>query len=240
MCISVLIPIYNTKIEYFKECLNSIQNQTFQKQIEVIVVNDGSSIKITKQIVKLTEKLNNIRKNIIYKLFHLNKNYGIQYALNFGLKKCSYELIARMDADDIMKPKRLELQYNYMMKNLKVVILGGQCEIMNEKSKKITYTTNHPKKITKNDIKTNKNKHWFINHPTVMYKKSVILGVGGYNNNLYKHAEDMDLWFKLIKKGYDLYNLEDIILTYRDCPNSLSHTFKYDIHKDINKWIDNL
>ena len=59
MCISVLIPIYNTKIEYFKECLNSIQNQTFQKDIEVIIVNDGSSIKITKQIVKLTEKLNN-------------------------------------------------------------------------------------------------------------------------------------------------------------------------------------
>ena len=110
-----------------------------------------------------------------------------------------------MDSDDIMKPKRLELQFNFMNNNLDKVILGGQCEIMNEKSKKIMYTTNHPKKITKKYIKGNKNKHWFINHPTVMYKKSIILDVGGYNNSLYKHAEDMDLWFKLIKKGKQKY-----------------------------------
>ena len=54
-----------------------------------------------------------------------------------------------MDSDDIMKPNRIELQYNYMQKNTKCVLLGGQCDIMDEKTKKIKYTTKHPRYIDK-------------------------------------------------------------------------------------------
>ena len=111
MCISVLIPFYNTKFEYFKECLESIENQTFKLFIEIIIINDGSNEESMIQVNKYLDMLNSRYKK--YKIFNLNKNYGIQYALNIGLVKCSYNFVARMDADDIMYPEKLEYVNKY-------------------------------------------------------------------------------------------------------------------------------
>ena len=234
MCISILIPFYNTKFEYFKECLVSIENQNFDKYYETIIINDGSSIEL---INKVKDYIKSLKKD--YKIFDLDKNYGIVYALNYGLNKCSFNLIARMDSDDIMNLDRLQKQYNYMINNKDCVILGGQCEIMDEKTKKIKYRTKHDLIVTKNKLKKDK-KTWFINHPTVMYKKDIIIKCGSYNKDLKGHAEDTYLWIQILKNGYELHNLKDIVLTYRDCPSSLSHNFKYDIKKDILNWIKTL
>ena len=73
-----------------------------------------------------------------------------------------------------------------------------------------------------------------------MYKKNIILKCGGYNSDLIGHSEDTFLWLQIIKNGYNLHNLHDVILIYRDCPNSLSHNFKENVYKDIQKWIKNL
>ena len=86
MCVSVLIPFYNTKFEYIKECLLSVQKQTFNNLIEIIIVNDGSNSDITKQVAEFIKKLNT--KNREFKIFNLDKNYGLPYALNYGLDKC--------------------------------------------------------------------------------------------------------------------------------------------------------
>lgn len=240
MCVSILLPFYNTKIEYIKECLLSIKNQTIIEKLEIIIVNDGSEKTITKQITEFIKKCNTT--NRIFKIYNLHKNYGLPYALNFGLEKCSYKYVARMDSDDIMKLDRIEKQYNFMLENNDCVVLGGQCEIMDEKTKKIKYTTSHPIIITKKYLKSciKYNKFWFMNHPTVMYKKDIIVKCGSYNQKLIGHSEDTYLWINIIKNGYHLNNLKDVILTYRDCPNSLSHNFKHDIKKDIKKWVKNL
>ena len=107
------------------------------------------------------------------------------------------------------------------------------------KTKKIKYITKHKELITKSYLKKNA-PIWFINHPTIMYKKDIILKIGPYNEKLKGHSEDTYLWIQLIKNNYNLHNLKEVILTYRDCPNSLSHNFKYDIKKDIIKWIRSL
>ena len=73
-----------------------------------------------------------------------------------------------------------------------------------------------------------------------MYRKSIILKVGGYNQSLRGHSEDMYLWLSLLRHGYSLHNCPNVILTYRDCPGSLSHNFKYNIKKDIHRWIQEL
>lgn len=240
MCISVLIPYYNTKIEYFKDCINSILNQTFKNNIEVIIINDGSS---KTNSIQIKEYINSLKKNnTIFKIFELDKNYGIAHALNYGLNKCTYNLVARMDSDDIMKVDRLDKQYEFMNLNSECVLLGGQIEIMRESDHKIINKTSHPNLINLNFFKKKKNKKktWFINHPTVMYKKNIILKCGGYNSDLIGHSEDTFLWLQIIKNGYNLHNLHDVILIYRDCPNSLSHNFKENVYKDIQKWIKNL
>lgn len=232
MCISILIPFYNTKYEYFKECLDSIENQTFTRVYETIIVNDGSNNDITNQIKDYIKTLKGD-----YKIYDLDKNYGIAYALNYGLNKCIYNYVVRMDSDDIMKHDRLEKQYNYMVNNDKCAVLGGQCEMMNESTKKINYVTKHRNVITKTFLKHEK-PGWFINHPTVMYKKDIIMNIGPYNEALKGHSEDTYLWIELIKNGYEIHNLDDVILTYRDCPSSLSHNFKYNVGKDIQRWIN--
>ena len=154
MCISVLIPYYNTKIEYFKDCINSILNQTFKNNIEVIIINDGSS---KTNSIQIKEYINSLKKNnTIFKIFELDKNYGIAHALNYGLNKCTYNLVARMDSDDIMKVDRLDKQYEFMNLNSECVLLGGQIEIMRESDHKIIHKTSHPNLINLNFFKKKK------------------------------------------------------------------------------------
>ena len=241
MCVSVLIPFYNTKIEYIKECLDSVRNQIFNNFIEIILINDGSDNSLTNQVTDYIKKnLNTENRN--FKLFNLDKNYGLPYALNKGLELCSFNYVARMDSDDIMKLDRIQKQYNFMINNKNCVVLGGQCEIMNESSKKIIFTTKHKLIIDKNFFinEVNKNKSWFMNHPTIMYKKDIINKCGNYNTDLIGHSEDTYLWINVLKNGYLLHNLSDVILTYRDCPNSLSHNFKFNVLNDIKKWVQTL
>jgi glycosyltransferase involved in cell wall biosynthesis len=223
-----------------KECLLSIHHQTFKNLIEIIIVNDGSESNYVEPIkIFLTSLQSPNRK---YTFFDLKENQGLPNALNYGLQKCSFDIVARMDSDDIMKPNRIELQYNFMIKNKKCVVVGGQCDIMDENTKKIKYKTSHPRYLDKKFLKQNidKLKCWFINHPTVMYKKSTVLEAGGYNVDLIGHSEDTYLWIQILKKGYGINNLTATLLTYRDCPNSLSHNFKCDIRKDIKKWVQNM
>ena len=78
-----------------------------------------------------------------------------------------------------------------------------------KKQKKIIYTTKHPKIISKKWVKNNRKCHWWINHPTVMFRKKYILEVGAYSQKLHRHAEDIHLWIKLMKKDHNLYNLKD-------------------------------
>lgn len=194
--ISILIPIYNTPVEYIKECFDSIDNQTF-KDYEVIIVNDGSNN-------ETTDFLNNIN-NPKYKVFH-KENGGISKALNLGLEKCSYDIVARMDADDIMLPNRLEIQYKYIIDN-NIDILGSQMELFGSQ----TSITKHPLKIDKNIIKIS---DWFMNHPTIMFKKDNIIKIGGYNPN-FDGLEDLELWCRSLFYGFKIENLSDILLKHR-------------------------
>ena len=125
------------------------------------------------------------------------------YALNKGLELCSFNYVARMDSDDIMKMDRNSKNNTiFMINNKDCVVLGGQCEIMNESSKKIIYITKHKEVIDKNYLKqeVRNNKLWFMNHPTIMYKKDIINKCGNYNTDLIGHSEDTYLWINVLKK----------------------------------------
>lgn len=194
--ISILIPIYNTPIKYLQECFDSIDQQTF-KEYEVIIVNDGSCEEITNYLNQIIKQK--------YKVFH-KENGGISKALNYGLEKCTYNTIARMDGDDIMHPNRLEVQYNYFNNN-NVDILGSQMELFGSQNG----ITNHNLEIPRNIILSS---DWFINHPTVMFKKDVILRLGGYNSD-FDGLEDLELWTKALYYNYTIKNLPDILVRHR-------------------------
>jgi glycosyltransferase involved in cell wall biosynthesis len=194
--ISILIPIYNTPIKFIKECFSSIEKQTY-KEYEVIIVNDGSNKKVTNY-------LNKVKKEN-WHVYHVEKS-GISKALNFGLSKCKYNLVARMDSDDIMLENRLEKQMDFINKN-EVDILGSQIESFGF----YTGTTQHPYQVNKDIIIDLK---WFLNHPSVLYKKDKIIALGGYNSN-FDGLEDLELWCRCLLSNYKIINMEDVLVKYR-------------------------
>lgn len=195
--ISVIIPIHNTPTEYINECFISMDNQTFT-DFEVIIVNDGSDIETTKYIRE------NARSN--YRIFELKKS-GISNALNFGINVSSNEILCRMDADDIMMPNRLELQYQFMLENENVDILGTQIELFGNQTGFSTHPFDvHPEIMIESG--------WFFNHPTVMYRKSSIAKIGGYNSN-FDGTEDLEMWCRALANGLVLKNLQDVLVKHR-------------------------
>lgn len=230
--ISILIPVFNTPSEWLYECFESIKKQTFT-DFEVIIINDGSN--------DITSKyLDNINDNR-FKVYHLEKNIGIAKALNFGIDKCKFEFIARMDGDDIMLPDRLKLQYEYLINNKNVDLVSGNLKTYHKSidgwvvdNVNITY---HPSVITKEIIK---HRAWFINHPCVMFRKSSVLSIGAYNTEIYGYADDFELWYRMVLNGMVLHNMDDIVLIYRISPNSLSHNFNKDNMDFIKKLQDKI
>ena len=140
--ISILIPVYNTPANYLKDCLESCITQSFP-DYEIVVVDNGSTNLETLDILnfyKLQKKIN---------LFHCprkKQKKNLSIALNYGLKKCKYNLVARMDSDDVMLKNRLKLQYDYFFKNKEVDILGGQIRIFPGDT-----STNHKEFISAHD-----------------------------------------------------------------------------------------
>lgn len=194
--ISIVIPIYNTPIEFIKECVDSINSQTF-KNYEVILVNDGSNDEVSQFIRKL------VKDN--WYLFEKDRG-GISNALNLGIEKSNYNLICRMDADDIMMPERLQKQFLYFQEN-NIDILGGQMELFGNSSG----LTSHPLDIP---IDIMKYSDWFMNHPTIMFKKQSIVNIGGYNTD-FDGTEDLELWCRSLVNNLILKNIPDIIVKHR-------------------------
>ena len=103
MQFSVLLSLYyKEKGEYLRQSLDSIFNQTL-KPDEVILVEDGP---LTEALYEVLSEYSNIYSN--FKIVRLEKNGGLGNALNIGLAHCSFDLVARMDTDDIAKPDRFE------------------------------------------------------------------------------------------------------------------------------------
>jgi glycosyltransferase involved in cell wall biosynthesis len=212
--ISVIIPVFNTNPEWLKDSVNSILNQTFQ-DFEILLIDDNSTEISTIKELNLLDTLENVE------VIRLEKNLGISGALNIGIRESKYDIIARMDSDDISHPERFEKQIKYLEENPEVDLVGTNLIYyrFHENEWKITNEgTLHPLEITKD---TGKNSLWFLNHPTVMFKKESIISVGGYDEELRGLAEDYELWIRMLRNNKILRNIEDHLLLLRINPNSL-------------------
>jgi len=209
--ISVVIPNYNTKYEYFVECIESVVKQDFNN-FEIIVVDNGSEEILFKKYEEYTKDIKNLK---LLRCDRIPNKKNLSVALNYGILNSKYDVVARMDADDIMLKDRLTKQYNYLINN-KVDILGGQLEYLNNSGR-----TNHPTIVTK-EIPINS--IWFINHPTVMFRKNKIIEIGLYKEEPEFIAEDYELWTRSLKNDLVIHNINDVVIKYRVHEGNL--TFK--------------
>ena len=202
---SVLISIYSKEIPiYFHKCLESLYCQTLHAN-EIVIVKDGI---LTNELEYV---LSEWKEKLPLKIIGYEENKGLIYALNFGIKFCSYELIARMDSDDICLPDRFKKQIDYFSKNQDVVLLSGYISEFNKEPNDI-YSI---RKVPTGNLNIEKylKKRSAFNHMAVMYKKSVVSSVGAYQG--IKSLEDYDLWIRIIMAGYKADNLQEVIVYAR-------------------------
>lgn len=219
--VSVLISSFNTPAIYISECLNSIKSQNGHFNIEIVWINDGSDKLNTQILKKLLEKFMKTTRFITL-VYHENEsNKGIGYSLNKGVQMCNNEVIIKMDSDDIMLNNRIKNQFEFMKINPNIMICGSQLNAFRNNISNIEFTTNHTT-ITWEQYK-NSPSHWFINHPTVCYRKSAILEVGNYDSNKSKMTEDFDLEIRMLKRYGTIYNFQEAYLYYRLHDKQVTH-----------------
>ena len=213
MSFSVLMSIYKAeKPSYLTMSLNSVLNQTLQAS-EIIIVEDGP---LTTDLYAILDEFES--KNPIIRRLRLFENHGLGYALCEGLKYCRYELVARMDTDDICKPNRFEVQVEFMEKNHEVDVLGTWIDEFFDVKENVVSIRKVPEG-SKGLYEFGKKRNP-MNHPTVMFRKSSVLKAGSYQTCML--LEDYYLWVKMLKMGMVFYNIQESLLYFR-----LSH----DIYK---------
>lgn len=204
MSISVLISVYDKeKPEHLHDCLVSLAQQTRQ-DFEIVLVEDGP----------LTDSLANViaefRSRLTIKSVVLAENSGLAKALNAGLKECRFELIARMDADDVALPLRLEAQYAFMRANPEIAVCSSWIDECDESMEKVLYRKELPTDHA--DIVAFAKFRNPVSHPVAMYRKDAVLSVNGYPDVF---PEDYGLWSLLLLDGFRFANIPQVLLRMR-------------------------
>lgn len=203
--VSVVMAVYNEPIEWMCQAIDSILNQTFTN-FEFIIVNDNPYRVANKKILK-----DYSAKDSRIVAVSNEENIGLTKSLNIGLDLAKGEFIARMDADDISKPERLEKQVSLMEKNRFVGICGTAIELFGTKNDIIFYPED------------NNSVFLFLDscfaHPTVMMRRSV--ASLRYDENC-RCAQDYELWCRAFALGVRFCNLQIPLLYYRCSDQQIS------------------
>lgn len=204
--VGVLMPCYNAS-KFLTESMNSILGQTYQ-DIEVIAVNDGSTDATLETLLRYSVIDNRVR------VFDSKTNAGVTKALNRCLMLSRSEYLARMDADDVAMPDRIEKQVLYLDEYKDIGIIGSRFWSMDESMKTIKWSNNVP--TDPEEVKTTLANHCCIGHPTVMMRRRVIEEIGGYDESeQYDLVEDYEFWLRASKK-FKIANLPQYLLKYRE------------------------
>lgn len=201
--VSIIIPCYNAE-KYVESAVRSIMNQTY-KNLEIILTDDCSTDGTFAILEKLTVEDSRI------KLYKNETNLKIVKTLNKMIQLASGKYIARMDADDISLPERIEKQVEFLEENPDIAFCGTNAFIINENSKR-TGKTSLP--ITAESNKFFLQFYSTFFHPTVMLCSEI------YKQNLYDedflYAEDYELWARMIfQENLKGVNLSERLFEYR-------------------------
>lgn len=220
--VSVLVPCHNTKREFIEECLKSLKEQIGNFGMELVWINDCSNEENTNMQLELLRELESLKNfKLIYNRTRINR--GISFCLHQGVLLCSNELILRMDSDDIMINNRIQTQINYMKNNLSCVLCGSNIisfEVINGVKSEIERTY-HKNILTWNEYKIYP-KDWFLNHPTLCFRKSAILKAGNYRKNFKVPFEDLELELRILKIFGVVHNISECLVLYRTHENQVS------------------
>lgn len=224
MNFSVLISVYKNENSLFLDnALRSVIKDQTVLPSEVVLVRDG----------ELTDDLNGIidkwrESHDQFKVVGYPINRGLGFALQYGLKHCTNDVVMRMDGDDICRRDRFEKQLEAMASQ-SLVLCGGQIEEFNTRVGDLNRLRVVPLRPDKYDYE----KRNPFNHMSVAFRKSFIEKVGGYED--VPGYEDYFLWLKLLAADFPCYNLPEVLVDARVGNNLMARRRGVDLfQKELN------
>ena len=201
--VSIVIPVYNGA-NYVSEAIESALKQTY-KNIEIIVVNDGSTDNTEKIVKKYGDKIR----------YFYKENGGVASALNLGIKNMKGEYFSWLSHDDVYYPNKIERQIEELKNIDKDNILYSGFELINDKSE-FLYAWEI---ASKNEYRKLNNSFYALllsglNGCSLLIPKKAFYEVDFLNEDL-KCTQDYDLWFKIFKNGYKIKYMPEVLLQYR-------------------------
>jgi len=197
--VSVIMSVYKEPIDWLKQSIDSILNQTFH-DFEFIIICDNPAYT---EVKTLLEEYRNKDERIV--IIYNEENIGLTKSLNKGLEVSKGDFIARMDADDISVPKRLEKQIKFLSDHPEVGVCGSNISYFGSQKGENSYPP------SMDDV------HLFLEscfaHPTVLIRRQA-LGANRYNEKCIV-SQDYNLWVDLFEQGVIFANIQEFLLNYR-------------------------
>lgn len=205
---SIITSVYkNDKPEYVRMALDSMLIEQTIKPSEIVLVRDGL---VPTDLDSLLDEYE-LRYPAIFHIIRLEQNGGLGNALKLGVEAAKYDIIARMDSDDICTPNRFELQLEYLIKHPETDIIGGQMTEFIGSSDNIVGTRVVP--CTNEEIYEYMKNRCALNHVTVMFRKNAVLKAGNYQDWFWN--EDYYLWIRMMISNCQFANLPETLVNVR-------------------------
>jgi glycosyltransferase involved in cell wall biosynthesis len=205
--ISVLMSVYNGA-RFLRDAVDSILAQTMP-DFEYLIIDDGSTDETAATLASYYDpRIRVVRQ----------ENQGLAAALNRGLNLAATDLVARMDADDVAFPERLEVQLAEYERLGRPDVMGSAILLMSEAGHPAgvrTYPVDHDA-IARNLVQGGPT----LAHPSVLYRRHAVLSCGGYDP-AFRSTEDYDLWLRMLG-GNRFANAARPLLKYRLRPSSMA------------------
>ena len=210
--VSVVMPVHNGA-PFLEAALSSVLGQTFE-DFELVVVDDGSwdeTPAILKRFAATDRRV----------VRHTQPRGGIVTALNRGIALARAPLIARMDADDVMKPERLSRQLSFLAEHPELAGAASDYELIDERGHSRGAVHSPLWSVQAIDDYRSRGLPVVFAHPTVMISKAAIEQVGGYRVE-YQDSEDVDLFTRVIDAGRRIVVQQEELLLLRVHAHSIS------------------
>jgi hypothetical protein len=204
--LSVLLPVWaGDDPDHLADAFRSTVQEQTRRPDEVVIVRDGPVP------AALAERLAGLAGSspVPVQVVELERNVGLGMALDAGLARCRHDVVARMDADDISLPHRFEVQVPIIEAGADIV--GSGLLEFGEHPDDVVGTRTPPTRPE--DIRVRARFADPFNHPTVVYRRSKVRGVGGYTD--FALMEDYLLWAKMIMAGARVANVAEPLVMYR-------------------------
>lgn len=222
--ISILLPVFNAA-PFLDRCLASLRRQTYP-DFEIIAIDDGStdgSVEILQGWVQRESRL---------QLFE-EPHRGLIETLNFGITKCRGDVVARMDADDISHPRRLELQLSALQDPTGPDIVSSRVAHFPRQSLGEGFRIYEDwlnSLVTHEEIFRERFIESPLPHPSIMIRRKHLTSVGGYRDMGW--PEDYDLWLRLAEIPLTFGKVPEVVFLWRHHEGRLTRTDRrYSVEK---------